>query len=155
MSSIPASSSTAPTARLVERDPVRERRIGPRADRDDQRVVPELAAGPERDRSPGGVDVVHRVADVMRIEVAGHRRQREPPARAAAERLADAERAVGERGLGRHERHAGAGGRLPAQGDERLEGGDAAARDHDPVGLRAGGRAHAPNSADGSRARHP
>ena len=106
------------------------RRLRHRADGDDQRVVCELLAAGDRHTAPG-VDRVEGSTTELRALVARDRAEVERLRAAQPERAGHGRRAVDEGALGgeQADRHVRAGD--VAQGEQRLDGGDAAAGDHD------------------------
>ena len=78
-----------------------------------------------------GSTALERAAHELGAEVADDLGERVVGGVAEAEGLGDFQRSVHEVRLGGEQRHADAVARQLAEGDERLEGGDAAAGDHD------------------------
>jgi hypothetical protein len=121
--------------RPAERERVRHRCPRPCSEREQEHVVPELLAILGCEHVSLGIDGGHD--SLVQLGARGFRQrlQREPFHLTDAKRLYDRERAVDELALGRNkvERHPVLGER--AQGERRLERGDAAARDDHSQGV--------------------
>ena len=98
---------------------------------DEQGVEGERGAVAGGDGPPRGIDLFERAAHELGAEVADDAGERMVGGVAEAEGLGDRQRSVDEVRLGGEQRHADAVARELAESDQRLEGGDAAAGDHD------------------------
>ena len=90
-------------------------------------VAPSLVVTLRRD----GIDLLERAAHELGAEVADDLGERVMGGVAEAEGLGDRQRSVDEVRVGGEQRHADAVARKLTESDQRLEGGDAAAGDHD------------------------
>ena len=140
-------------ARAGERQRARQRRLGPRAEREQQRVVAH-GAGPSRvttscvsGRTASTVSGIQRTprSRAMLLPLEARRR-------IAAERLGDGERAVGQMARGGQHADAQPVARERLQGEQRLERSDASARDHD-VWIHVHSVGHGGPAAIGDRGR--
>ena len=141
-------------AGVVEQDAVIERRIGHRPDREHEDVVRHDGARPQPDLAPGAIDRRDRVATPAGIQRPRDVRQRVPACRLVPERLEDAERAQRERVVRGDQRGRDLMRGEPADGDERLEAGDAGPGDEDaerPL-IQVVERCHRASVADRGRA---
>jgi hypothetical protein len=120
-----------------ERDDALEGRFGAGTDGDDERVVRQVRAGGRRDALLIGVHRGEPLLDELGGVVGGDPLEGIPARARPRERVLDAERADEKLGGGGQKRGGDAVAGQAVKGDERLEAGDAAAGDDDPVG---GGR---------------
>ena len=115
----------------AERDGVPVDGHASRAYGHEQGVEGERGAVARGDVAPHGIDLLERAAHELGAEVADDLGERVVGGVAEAEGLGDLQRSVDEVRLGGEQRHADAVARKLTESDQRLEGGDAAAGDHD------------------------